>query len=112
MLLKFIRDWNAKASSAGIAQRVLRGLIKLKPASDFTLAFDASPALDSTFGTNALDSNPAGLEGGAAKAGGGLKEIIESLIPYTERHLARMDRLVQESYVVDYVLGEMDAIGL
>ena len=37
-----------------------------------------------------------------------MRELLEALIPYTERHLARMERLVQESYVVDYVLGEMD----
>jgi U3 small nucleolar RNA-associated protein 13 len=34
--------------------------------------------------------------------------MVDGLIPYTERHLARMERLVQESYMVDYVLGEMD----
>jgi len=37
-----------------------------------------------------------------------LKELVDGLIPYTERHLSRMERLVQESYVVDYILGEMD----
>jgi U3 small nucleolar RNA-associated protein 13 len=30
------------------------------------------------------------------------------MIPYTERHLSRMDRLVQDSFVVDYILSEMD----
>lgn len=39
---------------------------------------------------------------------GGLKEVVDGLIPYTERHLARMDRLLQESYVVDFLLEEMD----
>jgi U3 small nucleolar RNA-associated protein 13 len=33
---------------------------------------------------------------------------LEALLPYTERHLSRMDKLVQESYMVDYILGEMD----
>ena len=41
-------------------------------------------------------------------ATGGLKEIVDGLIPYTERHLARMERLIQESYVVDFLLEEMD----
>ncbi|KAA1467886.1 WD40 repeat-like protein [Dentipellis sp. KUC8613] len=35
-------------------------------------------------------------------------DVLEALIPYTERHLARVERLVRESYVVDFVLGEMD----
>lgn len=43
------------------------------------------------------------LNGGTA-----LKEMVDSLIPYTERHLTRMDKLLQESYTVDYILGEMD----
>jgi U3 small nucleolar RNA-associated protein 13 len=37
-----------------------------------------------------------------------LKELVDALIPYTERHLSRMDKLIQDSYMVDYVLGEMD----
>eukprot|EP00124_Ichthyophonus_hoferi_P004237 Ihof_evm1s443 gene=Ihof_evmTU1s443 len=31
-----------------------------------------------------------------------IKEIIEGLLPYTERHLGRVDRLVQRSFLVDY----------
>ena len=37
-----------------------------------------------------------------------LNELVQTLIPYTERHLARLERLVQDSYILDYVLGEMD----
>jgi len=49
------------------------------------------------------------VDGLTVGAGGtGLKELVDALIPYTERHLSRMERLVQESYVVDYILGEMD----
>ena len=38
----------------------------------------------------------------------GLREVLDGLIPYSERHFARIDRLVQDSYVLDYVVGEMD----
>lgn len=38
----------------------------------------------------------------------GLRELLDGLIPYSERHFARVDRLVQDSYVLDYVVGEMD----
>ncbi|KAH9044758.1 U3 small nucleolar RNA-associated protein [Lactarius pseudohatsudake] len=71
-LLRYIRDWNTRASSAAVAQRVLHAIMKHPEDKD------------------------------------DLRELVEGLIPYTERHLARMERLVQESYVVDYVLREMD----
>jgi len=38
-----------------------------------------------------------------------LKELLDGLIPYTERHFARAEKMVQDSYVVDYVLNEMDS---
>ena len=86
-LLRYIRDWNTRASSAAIAQRVLHAVMKLRQAEDIARAFENA---------------------GTAEDKDDLRELVEGLIPYTERHLARMERLVQESYVVDYVLREMD----
>jgi len=58
------------------------------------------------FGDEAGEST---IMNGSGKVGGTpLKELVDALIPYTERHLSRMERLVQESHVVDYILGEMD----
>jgi U3 small nucleolar RNA-associated protein 13 len=37
-----------------------------------------------------------------------VSEIIDGIIPYTERYLGRLDRLVQESYIIDLIIGEMD----
>jgi U3 small nucleolar RNA-associated protein 13 len=86
-LLGYVRDWNTRASSAPVAQRVLHAIVKLRPAEDISRAFE-----DADTGEERSD----------------LHELVEGLIPYTERHLARMERLVQESYVIDYVLREMD----
>ena len=39
----------------------------------------------------------------------GLREVVEALIPYyPERHLTRTERMVQDSYVLDFLIGEMD----
>ncbi|KAI9445056.1 U3 small nucleolar RNA-associated protein [Lactarius indigo] len=86
-LLRYIRDWNTRASSAAVAQRVLHAVMKLRQAEDIAHAFENA---------------------GTVEDKDDLRELVEGLIPYTERHLARMERLVQESYVVDYVLREMD----
>lgn len=86
-LLRYVRDWNTRASSSAVAQRVLHAIVKLRPAEDIARAFEDASTGDE---------------------GNGLHELVEGLIPYTERHLVRMERLVQESYVIDYVLREMD----
>jgi U3 small nucleolar RNA-associated protein 13 len=86
-LLLYVRDWNTRASSAAVAQRVLHAIMKLRSADDIAHAFENASTSD--------EKN-------------GLHELVEGLIPYTERHLGRMERLVQESYVLDYVLREMD----
>jgi len=89
-LLVHIRSWNAMARTSNIAQIVLHALLKLRPTDDI------SAALNSTT-----------LEGENAKKVN-LREFVESVIPYTERHLLRVEKLVQDSWVVDFVLGEMD----
>jgi len=35
------------------------------------------------------------------------KELLEGIIPYTERHFQRIDNLLQKSFLVDYVLQRM-----
>ena len=93
-LIKFVRDWNSNAKTSEIAQEILYAIVKLRSAKEITELFRPQ----ATF---------AGAEQ-PAEGTGGLKEIVDGLIPYTERHLARMERLIQESYVVDFLLEEMD----
>ena len=39
-----------------------------------------------------------------------IKDVVEALIPYSDRYLKQVDKLLQESFVVDYILKEMDEI--
>ncbi|KAL7754322.1 U3 small nucleolar RNA-associated protein 13 [Sorochytrium milnesiophthora] len=39
-----------------------------------------------------------------------LKEIVNAMIPYTQRHFARVDGLVTKSYILDYTLQAMDIL--
>ena len=43
--------------------------------------------------------------------GGGMKDMLRALEVYTERHFRRIDELVDESFLVEYTLREMDEIG-
>lgn len=40
----------------------------------------------------------------------GLMKIIESVIPYNERHYTRIDDLIEQSYILDYAVEEMNKI--
>ena len=83
-LLLRIRDWNTNARSAVVAQRVLYVLVR-------------------SYGMGRL----AGLKG---RKGAGLGEVLDGLRGYTERHYRRVEELADESWIVEYTLGEMDGL--
>ena len=39
------------------------------------------------------------------------KEILEATIPYTERHFARINQIMTNSFIVDFTLESMDMLG-
>ncbi|KAG2370149.1 U3 small nucleolar RNA-associated protein [Suillus spraguei] len=101
-LLRYVRDWNPNAKTSGVAQGVLYAVMKLRSADDVIAAFtdEAQEGILQSSGQESMKSTPSGNTA--------LKELVDGMIPYTERHLSRMDRLVQDSFVVDYILSEMD----
>ncbi|KAG1757860.1 U3 small nucleolar RNA-associated protein [Suillus lakei] len=101
-LLRYVRDWNPNAKTSGVAQGVLYAVMKLRSADDVIAAF-TEEAQEGNLQSSGQESMKSTASGNTA-----LKELIDGMIPYTERHLSRMDRLVQDSFVVDYILSEMD----
>lgn len=104
-LLRFVRDWNTNAKTSVVAQRVLLAIMKLRTADDIIKAF-GDENLEKMFADG--EEEDSSSSGSPSTGRTALKELVDGLIPYSERHLARIERLVQESYVVDYILGEMD----
>ena len=88
LLLQRIRDWNSNARTAPVAQRILNCLLKGYPIGIWT-----QMAKERKIG------------------GSGMKDMLRALEVYTERHFRRMDDLVDESFLVEYTLREMDEIG-
>jgi U3 small nucleolar RNA-associated protein 13 len=88
-LLLRLRDWNTNARTAPVAQRILYTLVKSYPASTFTTLQDVV--------------RKEGVKGGDVGS------VIRALKAYSERHLRRMEELVDESFLVEFVLGEMEA---
>lgn len=87
LLLLRLRDWNTNARTAPMAQRILWTVVRSYPVSRLS-----------------------GLSVKGAKGQKSVKEVLNALQVYTERHYKRMEELVDESYLVEYTLREMDAL--
>ncbi|KAL1868271.1 U3 small nucleolar RNA-associated protein 13 [Diaporthe australafricana] len=85
MLLLRLRDWNTNARTAPVAQRILWAVVRSYPASKFS-----------------------NLSVKGARGQKSLNEVLNALKVYTERHYKRMEELVDESYLVEYTLQEME----
>ncbi len=85
-LLLRLRDWNTNGRSAPVAQKILHTLVKSYPISRL-----------------------ANLRGRGGK-GNSAGEVLDGLKRYTERHYRRMEELVDESYLVEFTLREMDGV--
>lgn len=96
-LLLRLRDWNTNARTSRVAQRILFALFRSYPASTFVELAKSSMAKN----------------GGDRAAAAGMESILQALASYTERHYRRVEELTDDSYLVEWVLGEMDGgIGL
>ncbi|KAG8764718.1 U3 small nucleolar RNA-associated protein 13 [Ceratobasidium sp. 428] len=107
-LLGHIRTWNASARTSVVAQTILHAILRLRTAEDIVAAFTKNDTLETNGLGAELDSQIQLGSKQKNKEPLDLRSLLDGLIPYTERHLSRAERLVQDSFVVDYVLGEMD----
>ncbi|KAK2593860.1 U3 small nucleolar RNA-associated protein 13 [Conoideocrella luteorostrata] len=87
LLLLRLRDWNTNARTSPVAQRILWTLFKSYPASKFSNL--------SVKGTRGQKS---------------LNDVLQGLRVYTERHYKRVEELVDDSYLVEYTLQNMDSL--
>lgn len=82
LLLSRVRDWNTNARNAVVAQRVLAVVVRSYPAKRL-----------------------------AEVRGRGWKDLLAALEAYTERHYRRVEDLIDESYLIDFTLQEMEDVG-
>lgn len=95
-LLRHVRTWNASSKTSEIAQGVLHSILKLRRYGDLVRKEDGVVGGIPALSRSKVRKRP------------GMQDLMDSLIPYTDRHLHRLDRLLQESYVIDLIIGEMD----
>ncbi|WFD07219.1 U3 small nucleolar RNA-associated protein 13 [Malassezia vespertilionis] len=90
-LLGYVRDWNTSARTAPIAQLILHAVVRLHSADTLLNAFAQAKRQED------------------GKTAPGLGALLEAMVPYTERHYARADRMLVESAMLEYTVQAMDA---
>ena len=73
-MLKYVREWNTRARNSHIAMLVVKAVVTTIPAYKPATEYDGVP------------------------------EIMAQIAPYAERHFDRLDRMVGDSYLLDYTL--------
>jgi U3 small nucleolar RNA-associated protein 13 len=117
-LLKYVRDWNSRANTSGTAQRVLGAILRGRKGEDLRECFEKarrSMVKATTEGDEDDESEaPAQEDQKKRKPTRAVEELLslqdwlDGIVPYTERHLQRLDRALVDTFMLDYVLGEMD----
>lgn len=100
-LLERVRDWNTNARTATVAQKVLNCLLRKYPQSLWT-----DMARDRTILRLARNTS----KGKVTTGSNGMKDLFRALEAYTERHYKRMEDLIDETYLLEYTLREMDEV--
>lgn len=96
-LLGYIRDWNTSARTSPVAQVLLHAIVRQVDATALLDAMDAARAAAKD-AKDAKDAPPT------------TDAMLDGLVPYTERHYARVDRMLVESAMLEYSLQAMDAV--
>lgn len=112
-LLRRLRDWNANARTHNVAQHVLYALLRLHP-KERILGLRRRTRHVAT----EADANGE-LEGAVAELSAknrvqekeSVKDVLDGLRAYTERHFARLDKMSEERYVLLWALQQMDGVG-
>ena len=99
-LLLRVRDWNTNGRTSTVAQRVLATIVRSYPAARLAGLAKRKRAGE--------DAAAPGISSDVR--GANIKDVLDALMAYTDRHYRRMADLLDESYLVDYTLQEMDAL--
>ena len=118
-LLRRLRDWNANARTRHVSQRVLYALLRLHP-KERILSLNRRR----TFGNPPPPKASAEVNGDLTDAMSALttteqkaqrkesvREVLEGLKAYTDRHYQRLGRQGEERFVLVWALEQMDSLG-
>lgn len=117
-LLRRLRDWNANGRTSHVAQRVLYSILHLHPKErilglDRRMRRRQQPALGARGEDGELADAMSALTMTEEKAQKkeSMRDVVEGLRAYTERHQTRLERQGEERFVLVWALEQMDAVG-
>jgi len=113
-LLCRLRDWNASARTSRVAQRILFILLHLYPKDKFIKlrkkrAGGKKRELTEEELVEGVENLALTREEEKSNKGEGVKEVVEGLKVYTERHKTRLEKMAEEKWVLDWTLRQMEA---
>lgn len=87
LLFQFAIDWNTNSRFSTVAQKVLHGMLKVLDPNFINISYEKviSAVIDMI---NSIQS-------------------VHAIITYSERHFKRVSSLLQNSYLLDYMLSNM-----
>lgn len=105
-----VRDWNANGRTKGVAQKVLYALLRIFP-KERLLAL-GKPRKKATSDEEAeLVEAMAELDTrDKSKRREGMKDVVDGLKAYTERHYTRLEKTGEERFVLRWALSQMDDV--
>lgn len=132
-LLSYIREWNTQSRHGMLAQRLLHLLLRALPRSKLLAGLAAlrdeegatrmvpgigavrvrpptSAAATSSSGDASKASASSSSSSSSSAAQAELRALIAALLPYSERHGERLDRLQLSAYLADYTLDSMTVV--
>ncbi|BGP48858.1 U3 small nucleolar RNA-associated protein 13 [Rhodotorula kratochvilovae] len=118
-LFRYIKDWNTVSRTADTAQAVLHAILKLHDADKLLAVLegraeeDSAGEIELAGAGKAKDADEDDEDDDEARKRKKRTEVkaadvLGALIPYTERHMTRADKLVRESFIVEHLLGMME----
>lgn len=110
-LLRRIRDWNANARTHHIAQHILYAILRLVPKSRLLALRRRSKKTAETDGLANDDLAAAMAELDTTdRSKESVKDVLDGLKAYTERHVARADKTSEERFVLLWALQQMNDV--
>jgi U3 small nucleolar RNA-associated protein 13 len=111
-LLRRIRDWNANGRTHHVAQRVLYALLRIYPKKRLLSLQKRRKPIPGDEQEN-VDEALAGAMAELStkeKSEESVKDVVDALKAYTERHYTRLEKTGEERFVLLWALGQMDDV--
>lgn len=106
-----VRDWNANGRTKGVAQKVLYALLRLFPKERLLALGKARKKAGNEDADADLAEAMAELDTrDKSKRREGMKDVVDGLKAYTERHYTRLEKTGEERFVLLWALGQMDDV--